>query len=752
MVIAESISIRVEGIGSFLRPGDRPSLPSFERLKKGRGSAARAASTKNRPPKPPRKGKPKRAGSRSGLFWMKWGFICLIWGSVLAGGSLLWFSYDLPDIQELQLMPRRPSITLLDQHGVVLATYGDLYGKPVLAETLPPHVIQAFLSIEDRRFYHHFGIDVFGLARALWVNYRAGATVQGGSTLTQQLAKNFLFAKKLYGPQDRSLRRKIQEAILALWLERRFTKNQILTMYLNRVYFGSGTYGIDGASERYFLRSAKDLSLYEAAVLAGLLKAPSRYSPAQNAALSEGRATQVLRSMVDAGFISKKAMEAALVLATPPPDAPGGSSVRYFTDWVVDTLPHWVNIQDRDVEVLTTLDGQLQQLAEQKAQEVMAGVGKKWKAGQMALVSMTPEGAIKAMLGGLSYQKTKYNRVTQALRQPGSAFKFFVFLEALNKGWTPDALIDDRPLRVGKWNPSNYMHQAKGEVTLREAFAKSVNAVSVRLTLAVGVDAVREIAYRLGITSKLPSNLTISLGSGEVTLLELTGAFAAVARQGLQVRPHGILQVKDKQTGQILYRWKENPELNQKRLFSQNVAHQMTELMQAVLQGGTGRSAILSRPAAGKTGTSQSYKDLWFVGFTPELVTGVWSGIDNAKPMTYMRGGGPSNQLWKAFMESALKNTPVQPLETLWGTEEEAPFRAVRAAMQEEATSQGGEAQEGGGPERGTLDALIEDTPPPEWPSEGASEGTSEGEERGSQESGGLLDSVFRDVKDIKDE
>ncbi|MGL4426480.1 MAG: transglycosylase domain-containing protein [Alphaproteobacteria bacterium] len=701
-----------EGLLSFLKPGDRPSLSSSEQTKRHKKKKANVTPGGGRPPKPSR-GRHKK---RTGWFFAKWGFICLIWGSVLAGGALLWFGYDLPDIQELQLMPRRPSITLLDQNGVVLATYGDLYGRPVPAEELPPHVIQAFLAIEDRRFYHHFGIDVLGLARAIWINYRAGATVQGGSTITQQLAKNFLFSKKLYGQQDRTLRRKIQEAILALWLERRFTKNQILTMYLNRVYFGSGTYGIDGASERYFLRSAKDLSLYEAAVLAGLLKAPSRYSPAQNAALSEGRATQVLQSMVEAGFISKQAMEAALVLATPPPETPGGSSVRYFTDWVVDTLPHWVDIQDRDVEVVTTLDGRLQQLAEQKAQEAMEGVGKKWKTGQMALVSMTPEGAIKAMLGGLCYQKTKYNRVTQALRQPGSAFKFFVFLEALNKGWTPDTLIDDSPIRIGKWSPSNYLHRTKGEITFREAFAKSVNAVSVRLAMAVGVNAIRDTAQRLGITSKLPSNLTISLGSGEVTLLELTGAFATVARLGLQVRPHGILQVKDKQTGRILYQWKETPA----PLFSKGVAQQMTDIMQAVLQGGTGRSATLPRPAAGKTGTSQAYKDLWLIGFTPELVTGVWSGIDSAKPMTYTRGGGPSNYLWKAFMEQALKDSPIQFFEPFSGTEE-------------------GFTHEGQPPQGGVLDELIEDAPPPDdLPS---------GEEE-TQKSGGLLDSLFRDVKE----
>lgn len=589
------------------------------------------------------------------LFGLKWGLILLIWGFVIAGIAGIWFSYDLPDITEMQLMPRRPSITVVDQQGTILATYGDLYGKAVHARDLPPHVIQALLAIEDRRFYSHFGVDIFGLLRALWVNYRAGVVVQGGSTITQQLAKNFLQSKKLYLPQDRSLRRKIQEAIMAIWLEHRFTKDQILTMYLNRVYFGSGTYGVDGASRRYFGRPAKDLSLYEAAVLAGLLKAPSRYSPAQNPELSEDRTRQVLLSMVDAKFISEDAMKVALVMATPPPDVFGGSSVRYFTDWVVDILPHLVDIQDRDVEIVTTLDLGLQKIAEQKAKEIMATVGKKWKAEQIALISMTPDGAIKALLGGVNYGASKFNRVTQALRQPGSAFKFFTFLAALEKGFTPETRIDDRPFQIGKWTPSNYKYRAKGEIALQEAFAQSANSVAIRLMAQVGLDSVIHLARRLGITTPLPHNLTLALGSGEVTLLELTGAFATIAHHGLQTIPHGILEVRDRK-GPILYQWKpiHNP------LLSPLTVRYMREMMQGVMQGGTARSGAIGRPAAGKTGTTNLYRDLFFVGFTPKLVTGVWSGIDSAKPMTYTPKGTPSTHLWKAFMEAAHASLPLQ--------------------------------------------------------------------------------------------
>lgn len=631
---------------------------------------------------------------------LKWGVILLIWGFVLLGLGGLWFAYDLPDIAEMQLMPRRPSITVVDQQGTILATYGDLYGQAVHAKDLPAHVTQALLAIEDRRFYSHFGVDIWGLFRAAWVNYRAGTVVQGGSTITQQLAKNFLQSKKLYSPHDRSLRRKIQEAILAIWLEHRFTKAQILTMYLNRVYFGSGTYGIDGAARRYFGRPARELSLYEAAVLAGLLKAPSRYSPTQNPTLSEDRARRVLLSMVEAEFISEDAMKAALVMATPPPEVWGGSSVRYFTDWVVDMLPHLVDIQDRDVEIITTLDLRLQQIAEQKAKEIMETTGKKWGAGQVALLSLTRDGSVKAMLGGVNYGLSKFNRVTQALRQPGSAFKFFSFLTALEKGFTPETLVDDSPFRIGTWAPSNYKYRAQGEVTLYEAFSKSANSVAIRLMAQMGVDTVIQMARRLGITTPLPHNLTLALGTGEVTLMELTGAFATVANQGFQVIPHGIVQVRDRK-GPLLYQWRPV----QQSLISPRVARYMREMMEGVIKIGTGRSAYFGRPAAGKTGTTQKYHDLSFIGFTPELITGVWSGLDNGKPMTYVPKGSPSTHLWKAFMETALAPVPVQDFG------DSLPFSEERKFSPQDGEDDHGPVEVPDSPveEPGLLDQLLQD-------------------------------------------
>lgn len=585
---------------------------------------------------------------------LRLGCILALLGGVIIGGGIVYFSQNLPDIRDIYKTFRRPSLTLYDQNGILLATYGDTYGEMVAVENLPNHVSEALLAVEDKRFYDHFGIDIIGILRAFWVNYQAGGVVQGGSTLTQQLAKNLLQAHQLYSPHDRSFKRKIQEAILAVILESKLTKKQILTLYLNRVYFGGGAFGVDAAAMRYFGRHAKEISLYEAAVLMGLLKAPSRYSPAQNPERSDGRARQVLLKMVEAGFIASDTMETALAMATPPPEVSNASSVRYFTDWVVDTLSQYVSL-DQDLDVHTTLDLSLQEIAEEKAKTVMETTGKKWNAEQLAFVTMTPDGAVKAMLGGTDYRLTKFNRATQALRQPGSVFKFFTFLAAVESGMKPEIMIDDTPFTIGKWKPKNYRYQAQGVVTLKTAFAKSVNAVAIRLAVQLGVPRLIETARKLGITTNIPRNLSIALGTGEVSLLELTGAFAVVVNQGLRVIPHGVAKIKDKQ-GHVLFRWEPSREV----LLQPEAVEKMRYLMRAVIEEGTGRSARLEgRPVIGKTGTSQEYRDTWFVGGTAELVTGVWAGRDSDKPMTRVAGGSVPTHLFKASMAAILVNTPV---------------------------------------------------------------------------------------------
>lgn len=604
---------------------------------------------KKAPPPPPPPRPPRDKGNRRiGLWFLKWSFILVIWLSFFGGCFVLWYSYDLPDITKLQQTERRPSLTILAKDGTKLATYGDLHGHMVDIKSLPPHVIQAFLAIEDRRFYSHFGVDPIGLLRAFWTNTRAGHVVQGGSTITQQLAKNFLQSEKLYDISDRSLRRKIQEALLALWLERKFTKDQILTMYINRVYLGSGTFGLAAASQHYFGKRPKDLSLYEAAVIAGLLKAPTKYSPSNNPDLADQRASLVLKNMVSEGYITEDLKEAALTLASSTAETFKGSAIRYFTDYIVDILPTVVETRDKDVIVTTTLDPHLQYLAEAKVQEVIKEKQEKSKVSQLALVSMTHEGAIRALVGGTNYKKSQYNRATQALRQPGSAFKFILYLAALEAGLHPSDLVSDLPIRLGKWQPKNYKYQSRGKIPLQDAMAYSVNTVSVRLAHQLGLSKIVEAARRVGIHASLPDNLTIVLGTGETTLLELTAAYAIIARNGLSVRPYGILKVTD-QEGHLLYKHQDPiPE----RIVHPTVAYELTQMMQAVMNYGTGRKAAIGRPCAGKTGTTQLDRDAWLIAFTPDLITGTWAGNDDNVSMD-PKGGSPAARLWHLYMLEA---------------------------------------------------------------------------------------------------
>lgn len=620
---------------------------------------------KKAPPPPPRP--PRDQRNRSIWTWLlKWSFILLIWVSFFGGCFVLWYSYDLPDITKLQQTERRPSITVLAKDGTKLATYGDLHGQMVSVKKLPPHVIQAFLAIEDRRFYSHFGVDLIGLARAFWKNYQAGHVVQGGSTITQQLAKNFLQSEKLYDINDRSMRRKIQEALLAVWLEYKFTKEQILTMYVNRAYFGSGTFGLAAASQHYFGKRPKDLSVYEAAVLAGLLKAPSKYSPSTNPQLADERAEEVLVKMVNEGYISEGAKDAALALASSTTDTFRGTAIRYFTDWVVDILPSYMDSKDKDLVVTTTLDPHLQFLAESKIQNVLKEKNETAKVSQLALVSMTHDGAIRALVGGVNYKKSQFNRATQALRQPGSAFKIILYLAALEAGMRPWDMISDLPIRLGKWQPKNYKYVTRGEVSLQDAMAHSVNTVSVRLASHLGLARLIQTARRLGMNSPLPDNLTIVLGTGETTLLELTTAYAVIARNGWSVKPYAILKVKNLE-GRVLYTHRDStPE----RLVDSSVAQNLTQMMQAVMTYGTGQKSAIGRPSAGKTGTTQLHRDAWLIGFTPDLITGAWAGNDDNTAMD-PKAGSPAARLWHLYMSEVPHTSATFPQETV--SADEAP-------------------------------------------------------------------------------
>jgi penicillin-binding protein 1A len=449
----------------------------------------------------------------------------------------------------------------------------------------------------------------------------------------------------------------VQEALLALWLETKFNKDEILSLYLNRVYLGAGTYGVDAAARRYYGKPAEEVGLYEAAQLAGLLKAPSRYSPANDPAEAEARTRVVLAAMVDAGYINDD--QAAKAIANKPPlRAVPDRRARYFADWIMAQVNDFVGRVDADLTVVTTLDPGLQAVAEDEVVKALDGEGRDRDARQAAFVAMSPDGAVRAMVGGRDYGESQFNRAVQARRQPGSAFKAFVYLAALENGRRPDHRIVDRPVEVDGWRPRNYAERYYGEVTLREAFARSLNSVAVRLTEETGRQRVAEAARRLGISSQLEVSPSIALGASEVSLLELTGAYAAFANRGRGVWPYGIIEIRDP-SGRVLYRRKGG---GPGMLVGGRTVDQMTNLMTAAVEWGTGKAAKLDRPAAGKTGTSQEFRDAWFVGFTSELVAGAWFGNDDGAAMKQVTGGGLPARLWGRVMARSLAGQPARPL------------------------------------------------------------------------------------------
>ena len=586
-------------------------------------------------------------------FMLRWGLVGASWSVFVGLVFLGWLAYDLPDVSRLGEIRKQPSVTLLADDGEVIATYGDLYGATVQLDELPPYLPQAVLATEDRRFYGHFGLDPIGLLRAAYVNLRDWQLSQGGSTITQQLAKNVFLTPA------RTVRRKGQEMLLALWLERNFTKDQILALYLNRVYFGAGTYGVDAAARKFFGKPATRVTPYEAAMLAGLLRAPSVFNPMNDRAAADARAQLVLQNMVEADFLSEeKAAEIGKRKEVAISYAAGDHPGRHFADWVMDQISGYVGFVDRDLVVVTTLDTRLQLLAETELVKLLDAQGAEHKASQAALVTLSPDGAVRAMVGGRDYATSEFNRATQSLRQPGSAFKAFVFLAGFEHGLTPDSPMFDGPIKIGNWAPRNYENGYNGDVTVREAFARSLNSVAVQVSERIGRSNVVEAARRLGITSDLTSGPSIALGSSGVSLLELTSAYATFDNGGYGVWPRGIEQIRDR-AGNILYRREGGgPGLV---VQPQHVAS-MLDLMISVVDWGTGKAARIGRPAAGKTGTGQDYRDAWFVGFTAELVTGVWVGNDDNAPMKKVVGGGLPAQLWHNYMVAALEGEPARPL------------------------------------------------------------------------------------------
>jgi penicillin-binding protein 1A len=621
-----------------LRPQDRTGGPPS-----GRDNGNR----RRRDDFAPREVRKRRrsGGRRSALGSMfYWGAVLAVWAIIAAIGLVIWIGAHLPPIQSLEIPKRPPSVLILGAGGTTLATRGDMGGAAVTLRELPDYVPKAFIAIEDRRFYSHHGVDPLGILRALLHDVVRRGNAQGGSTITQQLAKN------LFLTQERTVSRKLQEVALAFWLEHRFTKSQILELYLNRVYFGSGAYGIEAAAQRYFGKSARQLTVAEAALLAGLVQSPSRLAPSHNPDGAERRARVVLADMADQKLIGEDAEKLALAHPARAVKPAGADSLNYVADWVMDAVNDYVGRFEEDIVVETSIDPALQGAAEHALDDALREKGEKFGISEGAIVAMTPDGIVRALVGGRSYAESQFNRAIAAKRQPGSAFKPFVYLTALEHGLTPDTVRDDGPISVKGWKPENYEHEFMGPVTLTTALANSLNTVSVRLILEVGPAAVARTAYRLGIDSKLDPNPSLALGTSGVSPLELVSAYAPFANGGFAAVPHAIERIKGTD-GTILYA---RATQAVGRIVDARYVAMMNSMLHETIASGTGRHADLPGwSAAGKTGTSQDYRDAWFVGYTSHMVAGIWLGNDDNSPTRKAVGGGLPVDVWSRFMRAA---------------------------------------------------------------------------------------------------
>ena len=585
-------------------------------------------------------------GRRSfGGLLFRLGVILLIWGLLALGAVLIFFTYDMPRVDAALEYQRRPSVTLQTNDGGQLANQGDLFGETLRLRDMPAHLPAALLAIEDRRFRQHFGLDPIGLARALHANWTAGDVVQGGSTLTQQLAKNIFLSPA------RSTRRKVQEALMALWLEYRFTKDQLLEIYLNRVYLGGGAHGVDAAARLYFGVSARRLTLFQSAILAGLPQAPSRYNPRSNPDGAMARARDVLAAMITTGAITAEQMtQANEAMAIPPrPSRNGG----WFADWVFEDIPRAFP-GSADLVIRTTLDPRWQNAVETRLGALLDQAGREARVGQGAVVVLDANtGAVRAMAGGRDFRRSPFNRAANARRQPGSTFKAMVYLAALESGASPFDSVSDLPLTMGRWSPSNGHWRSRGAITLEEAFANSVNTSAVRvMQLGGGARGVADVAARLGIQGRFPRDGSLALGTGEVTLIDLAAGYGALVNGGRRITPYGMQRV-EAEGRQVAA-----PRTEPAQVVSSAAAERMRNMMISVVRSGTGRAAAVpGLVTGGKTGTTQDYRDAWFVGFVQlpsgPLVIAVWLGNDDNTSMEDVRGGTLPARLFREIIEAA---------------------------------------------------------------------------------------------------
>ncbi|MBC00219.1 MAG: penicillin-binding protein [Rhodobacteraceae bacterium] len=636
--------------------GKKPARPAS--AKRGSGQSGGSGGGSRRKTGSARKRTRSARARRGGLggFLRRiayWSVVLCIWGGIAGIGVLGYYAAYLPPTSEWKVPQRPPNVRIVAADGTLVANRGDTGGEAVRLEQLPPYLPQAVIAIEDRRFHSHFGLDPIGLARAVFTNITSGRLVQGGSTLTQQLAKN------LFLEPDRTLKRKVQEAVLALWLEANHSKEEILEMYLNRVYLGAGAYGVDAAARRYFDKSARMLSVAEAATLAGLLKAPSRYAPTRNPDLAADRAATVLAAMAEEGYLTEREATDAIAAPMRVVTHHTSASENYVADWVMELLPSYVGGIEQDIIVDTTIDLGLQIVAEDALRRALADEGTKRGVEQGAIVTLDRSGAVKALVGGRDYARSQFNRAVNAHRQPGSAFKPFVYLAALERGLTPNTMRVDEPVRIGKWAPKNYSKSYRGPVSLTEALSLSLNTVAAKLADEVGPRAIIRSARKLGITSPMQSNLSIALGTSEVTPLEIAAAYVPFSNGGYAIVPHVIRSIRTSD-GKLLYARQGD---GAGRVIDHSTLSDMNMMMAETLLTGTGRAAQLEgRPAGGKTGTSQDFRDGWFIGYTGTFTTAVWLGNDNNSPTKRATGGSLPAKIWKEVMTAGHQGLAVAGL------------------------------------------------------------------------------------------
>ncbi len=571
---------------------------------------------------------------------LRWGLKIFLLLVITLGVYVGWCYLTMPDIEQAIQRTRQPSTTITAENGNEIQSFGSVYSSIIMPDDLPKYVSQAIVATEDRRFYQHFGFDFISFTRAMVTNLIHRHYVQGGSTITQQVAKN------LFLTSQKSIKRKVQELLLAFWLEYKFTKDQILALYMNRVYLGNGAYGIESAANKYFQKASNDLNLHEAAILAGMLKAPSRYNPIASKEKSEARAKIVLQNMVNAGLITDKQMTQALNMKLGPEISDKVNGGKYFADWIYQDVNGMLGEREEDIYVHTTLDQDIQESAEKFLEEAIAANRSK-NVTQGAIVVMEKDGAVRAMVGGVQHQKSQFNRAVSALRQPGSAFKPFVYLTALQKGYTPEDKIEDTPIAIGKWKPENIDKKYHGTVTLREALRKSYNLATVDLAEKVGRRSIIANAKKMGITSPLTNDATLSLGTSEVSVLDMATAYATLANGGYAVWPYGILEIFSRDGYERYMRQADEP----RRILDAGVVSSLNSMLEDVVNRGTGQRAKLSSYAAGKTGTSQDFRDAWFAGFNGKYICVVWVGNDDNSPMKSITGGTLPAEIWRRVME-----------------------------------------------------------------------------------------------------